>query len=94
MWFASFSSAGAEPWLIHLVYKLLRGDHVVDSLFSSQPFRDHPPRFVRAQFYRYQFSGPGQSGVWQRQLVGEYLQPLGLGNRELKTYLVEHGFRE
>jgi Lipase maturation factor len=94
MWFASFSSAGDEPWLIHLVEKLLRGDPVVDSLFSSQPFRGHPPRYVRALFYRYQFSKAGQSGVWQRQLLGEYLPPLGLGNRELHTYLVEHGFRE
>ncbi len=94
MWFASFSSADAEPWLIHLVYKLLRGDPVVDSLFSSQPFRGHPPRYIRALFYRYQFSKAGQSGVWQRQLLGEYLPPLGLGNRELETYLAEHGLSE
>jgi Lipase maturation factor len=67
---------------------------VVNSLFSSQPFRGHPPRYVRALFYRYQFSEPGQSGVWQRQLLGEYLRPVALGDSELEAYLAEHGFRE
>jgi len=95
MWFASFSSAGQEPWLIHLVSKLLRGDPVVDSLFSSQPFRGRPPRYVRALFYRYEFADPEQDGVyWRRHLVGEYLRPLSLGDGELETYLVEHGFAE
>jgi hypothetical protein len=95
MWFASFSSAGREPWLIHLVSKLLRGDHVVDSLFASQPFRGQPPRYVRALFYRYEFAEPGKKGVyWRRQLVGEYLRPVGLGDSELETYLAEHGFAE
>jgi hypothetical protein len=95
MWFASFGSAGREPWLIHLVSKLLHGDHVVDSLFSSQPFPGQPPRYVRALFYRYEFAEPGKQGIyWQRQLVGEYLRPVGLGDSELDSYLAEHGFAE
>jgi hypothetical protein len=93
MWFAAFSSADEEPWLIHLVDKLLRGDHVVDSLFAAPPFRDHPPHFVRALFFRYQFAEPELAGVyWQREYVSEYLRPLALGDPDLEEYLRDHGF--
>jgi Lipase maturation factor len=93
LWFASFSSAGSEPWLIHLVEKLLEGDPVVDPLFAVQPFRGRKPRFVRALFYRYRFAASGDHGrYWQRKLLGEYLRPLALDDAELKGYLAEHGF--
>lgn len=95
LWFASFSSADDEPWLLHLVDKLLRGDHVVDSLFAVEPFRDRPPRYVRAQFYRYRFAPRGLAGVyWQRELLGVYLRPLSLGDPDLDSYLSAHGFRD
>jgi len=93
LWFAAFSSAGDEPWLLHLVAKLLRGDHVVDSLFAVQPFRNRPPRYVRALFYRYRFAPRELEGVyWQRELVAEYLRPVALGDAELDAYLSAHGF--
>ena len=95
LWFASFSSAGAQPWLIHLASKLLHGDPVVNSLFARQPFRDRPPRYVRALFYRYRFAAPGQRDrYWQRELLGQYLRPLSLADPELSAYLAEHGFRD
>lgn len=94
MWFASFSSAGAEPWLIHLTDKLLRGDHVVDRLFARQPFAREPPRYIRALYYRYRLASPGAVGpYWERQLLGEYLRPVALGDPDLEAYLEEHGFR-
>jgi hypothetical protein len=92
LWFASFSSAGREPWLIHLVAKLLEGDRVVDSLFAVQPFHGRKPRFVRALLYRYQFTAAGEVGYWRRSLLGEYLRPLALDDAELQSYLAEHGF--
>ena len=95
LWFAAFGAAGDEPWLIHLVDKLLRGDSVVDSLFAVQPFRGHPPRYVRAQFYRYRFADSGARGVyWRREFVSEYLRPVALGDPELESYLEAHGFRD
>jgi len=95
LWFASFSSPADEPWLIHLVDKLLRGDHIVDPLFAVQPFPNRPPRYVRAQFYRYHFAPRGMPGVyWQRELIGEYLRPLSLGDTELRSYLSAQGFRD
>ncbi len=93
MWFASFGSAGGQPWLIHLVDKLLRGDHVVDSLFAVQPFRTRPPRYIRALFFRYEFAEPElHSRYWQRQYVSEYLRPVALGDPDLDEYLRDHGW--
>ena len=95
MWFAAFSTANREPWLLHLVAKLLRGDPVVDTLFAVQPFRGHPPHYVRALFYRYRFAGPEERGVyWHRQLLGEYLRPLSLDDPALRAYLQSRGFAE
>lgn len=93
LWFAAFGSASQEPWLLHLVEKLLRGDHVVDSLFARQPFAAHPPRYVRALFYRYRFAESEQRGLyWERELLGEYLRPLSLDDPDFMAYLRAHGF--
>jgi Lipase maturation factor len=93
LWFAAFGSASEQPWLLHLVEKLLRGDPVVDPLFEKQPFRAHPPRYVRALFYRYRFAESGQQGAyWQRELLGEYLRPLSLADPAFHAYLRAHGF--
>ncbi|HEX3774130.1 MAG TPA: lipase maturation factor family protein [Polyangiaceae bacterium] len=95
LWFAAFSSAGDQPWFLHLVDKLLRGDHIVDPLFALQPFRDRPPRYVRAQFYRYHFAPRSLPGVyWQRELVGEYLRPVARDDVELRSYLSAYGFKD
>lgn len=97
MWFAAFGSASEEPWLMHLVEKLLRGDPVVDSLFAVQPFRGHAPRYVRALFYRYRFADPSQRArgqYWQRRLIGEYLRPISLADPAFQAYLEAHGFKQ
>src|SRR5262249_23799806 len=80
MWFAAMSSFDREPWLVHLVYKLLKGDSGALSLLAPGPFRDHPPRYVRALLYRYEFTrlGDGTEAWWRRTLRGEYAPPLSL----------------
>ena len=94
LWFAAFSTADEAPWLLHLVDKLLRGDPVVNSLFAVQPFPGRPPRYVRALFYRYRFAPHAWRGIyWQRELVGEYLRPIALGNPDLAAYLAARGLK-
>jgi hypothetical protein len=89
LWFAAMSRPDRYPWTLHLVAKLLRGERGVLQLLANDPFPDHPPRFVRARLYRYEFAPPGDpSGAWwTRTLLGEWLPPLELGDARLARFL-------
>ncbi|MFZ5894526.1 MAG: lipase maturation factor family protein [Myxococcota bacterium] len=95
MWFVPLAPPGSppEPWLVHLLAKLLEGDALVLSLFERNPFAAKPPRFVRVALYRYRFSVPGEAGYWQREYLGNLLPPLARDDPELVQYLRAHGFR-
>jgi hypothetical protein len=93
MWFAALHDFESEPWIVHLAYKLLRGDPTIRPLFSRDPFQDSPPRYVRALFYRYRFAPLGEKGVyWKRELAGEYLKPLWLEHRDFRRFLSSYGW--
>jgi hypothetical protein len=89
MWFAAMSNASREPWLVLLVAKLLEGDPVVKSLFANDPFQGRPPRFVRAELYRYRFTRPGEGSHdwWVRERVQPYLRPLSRDDPDLERFL-------
>jgi Lipase maturation factor len=91
IWFLPFSVAVTaegvhvwryELWFLRFVKKLLSGDAATLKLMRVNPFAGQPPAFVRARFYRYQFTDwreKRQSGAWwERRLLGEYLQPISL----------------
>ena len=53
MWFAAFQNYQQNPWLLHLMGKMLENDPVVDSLVAYNPFKGKPPpRFIRAKHYK------------------------------------------
>ena len=53
MWFAAFQNYQQNPWLLHLMGKMLENDPVVDSLIAFNPFKGKPPpRFIRAKHYK------------------------------------------
>jgi hypothetical protein len=61
MWFVGNGAergAGIErdPWLVHLIWQLLRGDPAPRSLFSRDPFPLAPPRWIRAGIWQYRFA--------------------------------------
>jgi hypothetical protein len=89
LWFAAMSTIGREPWLVRLVWKLLRGDTDVKPLLAVDPFPDAPPRFIRAELWRYEFTRPGDGDPdwWRRTKVGEYLRPVSLDDPELREFL-------
>ena len=94
MWFAAMSSAGREPWLIHLVAKLLRGDHDMKGLLARDPFPAAPPRWIRAELYRYRFTRPGDgsSDWWRREHIETWLRPMSLDDPELHRFLAAYGW--
>ena len=94
MWFAAMATYREYPWTINLVYKLLHNDPVPLSLFASNPFPDHPPRYIRATHYIYHFAPPGNSDhvYWTRELVGPWLPPLSADSPELLDALKQAGW--
>lgn len=79
---AGFVPLRHELWFVRFVERLLEGDRATLALLRSNPFRDAPPRHVRATLYRYEFTTRAErreSGlVWKRTHVGEYLPPVSL----------------
>jgi hypothetical protein len=86
MWFAAMGQAREYPWTIQLVRKLLHNDPDTLGLLAGNPFPASPPRFIRAQLYRYSFVPPGdkEGGWWLRTLEGSWLPPLTLASRDAK----------
>jgi len=83
MWFQAFNPPGYyEPWFVAFIQKLLEGDKAVLSLLRENPFPSHPPRFIRARYYLYEFTSPKErretGQYWKRKLITEYLPPVTL----------------
>lgn len=84
MWFAAFQQYQQNPWLLHLMGKMMENDPIVDSLIDRNPFKNRkPPKFVRAKHYKYSFTKAGgpagsQGKWWTRQLIGEYVPNISL----------------
>ncbi|XP_012587162.1 PREDICTED: lipase maturation factor 1 [Condylura cristata] len=88
MWLAAFQTYEHNEWILHLAGKLLANDAQATSLLAHNPFsgRD-PPRWVRAEHFRYKFSRPGgrhaAEGAWagHQRAVGvlRQLDPLVRG---------------
>jgi hypothetical protein len=77
LWFAAMSRIEYEPWLLGFVDALLRGDKTVSPLIAHDPFPGAPPRWIRAELYRYEFTRFGEGPAWwKRTDEGEYFRPI------------------
>jgi len=76
MWFAAMSPPEFHPWIFVLVEKLLEREKRILHLFARNPFANAPPKCIRADWYRYHFTKPGERDWWTRTYVGEYLPPM------------------
>ena len=94
IWFAAMSNYQREPWLIHFAYKLLQDDEGARSLLAGNPFKNGPPKFIRAELYKYRFTkiGSKSDDWWERERVAEYFPPLNLESEGLKKFLRAHGW--
>lgn len=67
MWFAALGSFQDTRWLRNLMVRLMENSSDVTGLLQRNPFPNHPPKYLRAQLYMYEFTRPGQilkNGVW------------------------------
>jgi hypothetical protein len=82
MWFAALGDAEQNPWFVDLLIRLLQGSRPVLDLMGKNPFPDHPPKFVRAVLYKYEFTTGAQRRAsgdwWTREQVGIYCPPVSL----------------
>ena len=82
MWFAALGNFRSSPWLQNLFVRLLQGEPAVLGLLKTNPFPDKPPRFIRAQIARYQFTDYDErrrtGNWWIREEPQPYAQPLSL----------------
>jgi hypothetical protein len=67
-----------HPWFLILVQRLLEGEKRILRLFGHDPFPGAPPKFIRADWYRYHFTKRGERGWWTRTFVGQYLPAVQL----------------
>src|SRR5581483_8558763 len=79
MWFASLTSFDAVPWFETFCRRLLEGSPPVLALLARNPFPDRPPRYVRAERYRYHY---GTTTWWTRERIGDYSPVLMLGSAD------------
>jgi len=87
IWFAAMSSPGRYPWTFHFIWRLLHNDADTLSLLAGNPFPNSPPRYIRAQLYRYHFAPLGDKPWWTRELIGEWLPPLSTEEPEFRRIL-------
>jgi hypothetical protein len=93
IWFAAMEAPVENPWAVHLVAKLLEGEPAVIHLLADDyPFRGRPPRWIRARWYRYWFTAPGEPGWWQRNLADDWLPPLSRDDAQLRGFLASFGW--
>lgn len=94
IWFAAMSSYDREPWLLHLVYKLLQGDRGALSLLANNPFPEGAPKHIRAELFEYHFTSfkNRADGWWTRRRLETYLPPVSLETPELREFIAGQGW--
>jgi lipase maturation factor len=94
MWFAAMSDAEHYPWTLHLVWKLLHNDPGALGLIAKNPFPDAPPRYIRAELYRYKFAplNDPSRAWWKRERLGPWLPALSADDPALRRFLAANGW--
>jgi hypothetical protein len=92
IWFAAMTSPRHAPWTLHFVWKLLHNDPGALSLIAGNPFPAAPPKYIRAELYRYQFAPLGKRAWWNRTPEGEWLKPLSVDDPALREFLEAYGW--
>lgn len=95
MWFAAFQDYSSNPWLVHVATKIMAGDPSVENLIEQNPFREEPPKFIRAQHYSYRYTEFGSKEAleghwWKRELVNQYMP--ALSKNQLKSIAKQQGW--
>lgn len=76
LWFASLGDWQQNAFVPLTQERLLEGDQEVLGLFGTNPFPQHPPRFIRTVLWQYWFTSLNvkrdTGDWWRRTLLGRY----------------------
>ncbi|HEV2299527.1 MAG TPA: lipase maturation factor family protein [Candidatus Acidoferrales bacterium] len=80
LWFASLGNWREFPFVVKTEEALLDGSPEVIKLFASNPFRNAPPKEIRAVIWQYWFTDMATKSAtgnwWRRELIGLYAPTL------------------
>ena len=83
MWFAALGDdVYHSPWFARFCVKLLQGSSEVLSLMEDNPFKEKPPKFVRARLYDYKMTSFDEllnsGNWWRREYLHEFMPAISL----------------
>ncbi|MDB4957034.1 MAG: hypothetical protein JWO36_4603 [Myxococcales bacterium] len=92
IWFAAMSERPRDPWILHLVWKLLDGDTTVRQLIAVDPFGGKPPKWVRIRRFVYHLAPQAADAWWTRDDEQLWLPPITLDSPDLREALEQYGW--
>lgn len=78
MWFAALAGHHQSPWFVSFLRNVLEGSEPVVALLDGNPFKNMPPRFVRAGLHMYEFTEPAEraaTGAWWKATYQRDIMP-------------------
>ena len=91
IWFQAMDDQPSDPWILHLVWKLLDGDQEIRELIAVDPFAGAPARFVRIRRFVYHLQPLGAPTWWTRTDEQPWLPPVSLETPGLREALARYG---
>ena len=84
MWFAALGDYRNNPWILHVMARILEGSPEVLKFMRNNPFPKAAPRYVRATLYHYHFTTANErkstGRCWSREVKGEYVPAVSIRN--------------
>jgi hypothetical protein len=91
IWFAAMHDEPRDPWVLHVVWKLLDGDRTIRELLAVDPFDGAAPRFVRIRRFVYHLEPYSSPTWWTRDHEQLWLRPVALDTPGLRETLERFG---
>lgn len=92
IWFAAMSPVPRDPWVIHLVYKLLDGDTLIRGQLAIDPFDGKAPTWVRIRRFVYHLEPYGSNTWWTRDSEELWLEPVHKDTPGLREAIERFGW--
>jgi len=91
IWFAAMHDEPRDPWVLHVVWKLLDGDRAIRRLLAVDPFDGAAPRWVRIRRFVYHLEPYRSATWWTRDQEQLWLRPLTRDTPGLRETLERFG---